>query len=116
MLRAFAKAHLFVDTNVEAALKVAQKLYPELVRDSDIPRQAQLLRWAMEQNYAMPKYKDKPIGYFDPEAWAGTEQYYKAAGLIGPNDTIKDVIDTSFLADANAFDKDKIRKLANDYK
>lgn len=116
MLRAFAKAHLFVDTNPLAALKVAQKLYPELIRDADIPRQLQLLRWSMEESYALEKYKDKPIGYFDPEAWAGTEQYYKAAGLIGPDDTVKDVIDVSFLPEANAFDKDKIRRMANEYK
>lgn len=116
MLRAFAKAHVFVETNPEAALKVTQKLYPELVRDTDMPRQLQLLRWSMEESYAMAKYKNQPIGYFDPEAWAGTEQYYRAAGLIGPTDTIKDVIDRSFLADVNAFDKDKIRKQAREYK
>jgi NitT/TauT family transport system substrate-binding protein len=116
MLRAFAKGHLFVDANPEAALKVAQKLYPELVRDADMPRQLQLLKWSMEESYSLAKYKDKPIGYFDLEAWAGTEQYYKAAGLIGPDDSLKDVIDTSFLAEINNFDKDKIRRMAAEYK
>ena len=116
MMRAYAKGQLFVDTNPAAALKVAKTLYPELIRDDDFERQVTLTTWSSDASYNMPKYRDKPIGYFDMDAWKGTEKYYKEAGLIGPDDKITDIIDTSFIEEANNFDKERIRKMAREYK
>ena len=116
MLRAFAKGHVFVDANPQAALMVTKKLYPELVSDDDLERQLTFIDWSMKVAYYLAKYRDKPIGSFDMEAWAGTERYYKDAGLIGPNDSVKQVIDTSFIDEINNFDKERVRKLAREYR
>jgi NitT/TauT family transport system substrate-binding protein len=112
LLRGFAKAHVFVTASPEAALDVAQKLYPELVQDKDKPRLAQILRWGIDDMWESDRSRDKPLGWFDPQAWAGTEQYYKAEGLIDKDQSLKDIIDESFLAEANRFDREKIRKMA----
>jgi NitT/TauT family transport system substrate-binding protein len=116
MLRAFAKGHVFFVENPRAALAVARKLYPELVRDDDVERQIAIARWGIEDIYDLPKYRNKPLGYFDMEAWAGTEEYYRSAGLIEADDRIKDVIDTSLLDEVNDFDRERIRKMAREYK
>ena len=116
MLRAFAKGHVFVVENPRAALLVAKKLYPELVRDDDIERQLTFVKWSLDEAYDMPQHKALPIGAFDMKAWEGTERYYKDAGLIGPNDKVADAIDSSFIADINNFDKERIRKMAREYK
>jgi NitT/TauT family transport system substrate-binding protein len=116
LLRAFAKGHVFVVENPRAALMVAKKLYPELVRDDDVDRQLTFVKWSLEQAYDMPKYKGQPIGAFDLKAWEGTEAYYRDAGLIGPNDKLATVIDQSFIADINNFDKERIRRMAREYK
>jgi NitT/TauT family transport system substrate-binding protein len=116
VLRAFAKAQLFVATNPAAGLKVAKKLYPELVRDDDMERQITLMQWSNDISFNAPRYRDKPLGYFDMEAWKGTEQYYRDGGLIGPDDHVADVIDTSFLDEINNFDKERVRQMARDYK
>ncbi len=117
MLRALSKAHVFVDANPAAALKVVQKLHPELVRDKDTPRLMQLTKWSMDETYSTPRSRAQPLlGWFDPQAWAGTENYYKDTGLIDKDASLKDVIDMSFLAEANDFDKERIRRLAREYK
>ena len=116
MLRAFAKGHVFVVENPRAALQVAKKLYPELVRDDDVQRQLTFVQWSLEESYDMPQYKNQPIGAFDLKVWEGTERYYKDGGLIGPNDKVADLIDQSFIAEANNFDKERIRKMAREYK
>jgi NitT/TauT family transport system substrate-binding protein len=115
-LRAFAKAQVFIETNLEAALEIARKRYPELVREEDKPRQTQLLRWSMAEFWSSSRSADQPLGWFDLERWAGTEQYYKDEKLIGPNDSIRSVIDTSLLAEINAFDREPIRRQARDWK
>ena len=57
MLRAFAKGHVFVVENPRAALQVAKKLYPELVRDDDVQRQLTFVQWSLAESYDMPQYK-----------------------------------------------------------
>jgi NitT/TauT family transport system substrate-binding protein len=112
LLRGFAKAHVFVTASPEAALDVTQKLYPELVQDKDKPRLAQILRWGMDDMWTSDRGRDRPLGWFDPEAWAGTERYYKTEGMIDKDQSLKEIIDESFVAEANSFDKEKIRKMA----
>jgi ABC-type nitrate/sulfonate/bicarbonate transport system substrate-binding protein len=114
LLRGFAKAHVFVTTSPEAALDAVQQLYPELVQDKDKPRLAQIIRWGIDDMWLSERAKDKPLGWFDPEAWRGTEQYYKDEGLIDKEQSLREIIDESFLAAANDFDKEKIRKMALD--
>jgi NitT/TauT family transport system substrate-binding protein len=116
MLRGFVKGHVFVTENPRAALMVSKKLYPELVRDDDFERQLIFVKWSLEEAYDMPQYRHLPVGAFDLKAWEGTERYYKDAGLIGPNDKLADVIDQSFIAEINNFDKERVRKMARDYK
>lgn len=117
MLRAFAKAHIFVDTNPRAALKVAQEMYPELVQEKELPRLLQLIKWSMEETYSTERMRAQPhLGWFDTEAWKGTEGYYKEMGLIENNDSIWSVVDASLLEAANDFDKDRIRELARTHK
>ena len=117
MLRAISKAHVFVDANPAAALKVVQKLHPELVRDKDMPRLMQLVRWSMGETYSTTRSRAQPLlGWFDPQAWAGTERYYKDIGLIDKDASLNDVIDTSFLAEANNFDKERVQTMAREYK
>jgi NitT/TauT family transport system substrate-binding protein len=112
LLRGFAKAHVFVMASPLAALEVTQKLYPELVTDKDKPRLAQILQWGIEDSWMSERGRDKPLGWFDPEAWAGTERYYKAEGMIDTNQSLREIIDESFIAEVNNFDKDRIRTMA----
>ena len=114
LLRAFAKGHVFVAASPEAALDVAQKLYPELVQEKDKPRLGRILRWTIEDMWTSERSKDKPLGWFDPEAWAGTEGYYKAEGLMEKHQSLKEIIDESLLVEANSFDKERIRAMARE--
>lgn len=115
-LRAFAKAQVFIEANLGAALEIAQGLYPELVREEDKPRQLQLLKWSIAEFWSSERSRDKPLGWFDLDRWAGTEKYYKEEGLIGPNDSIHSVIDTSLLDEINQFDREEIRHKARNWK
>jgi hypothetical protein len=115
-LRAFAKAQVFIETNLEAALEIASKRYPELVREEDKPRQLQLLRWSIAEFWSSERSAGKPLGWFDLERWAGTEKYYKEEKLIGPDDSLRSVIDTSLLDEINAFDRESIRRQAREWK
>jgi NitT/TauT family transport system substrate-binding protein len=115
-LRAFSKSQIFIETNLEAAVEIARRLYPELVRDEDKPRQLQLLRWAIADSWTSERSRGKPLGWFDLERWAGTEKYYKDEGLIGPDDSVRSVINTSLLDEINHFDKEQVRQMARNWK
>lgn len=116
VLRAFAKAHVFVSENPEAALRIVQKQYPELVEERDMERNIQLVKWSMEETYSTPATRAHPLlGWFDPDVWNGTDRYYKEMGLIEQDQSVWDVVDQSLLEAANDFDKEAIRKMAREY-
>jgi ABC-type nitrate/sulfonate/bicarbonate transport system substrate-binding protein len=115
-LRAFSKSQIFIETNLEAAVEIARRLYPELVRDEDKPRQLQLLRWGIADSWTSERSRGKPLGWFDLERWAGTEKYYKDEGLIAADDSVRSVINASLLDEINNFDKEQVRQMARSWK
>lgn len=115
--RAVAKAQIFIRENPEAAAYVFLQMFPEAApKGVPLKQQIKAVMAPMVKRSRLFVSYDKSItksGYIKPQEWEEEIQF------LGVKDKIKDVSDfftNALIDDINAFDPEKIRKQAREFK